>query len=608
MFHSLTGRRPSPDNTSFLQSFIGGNLWQRRGWAWLAGVFLSIIWFDVVWCMATTFTPFSRAETYVNALLMALVVASPAMLWHNRPVTALLLLALDIWLECNLLYSRTYFSAIPLSSYMLAGNLADFTSSVTDSLRPQDAGFVVIFILTLLAGWGRGTKVTGRSKWAYLCIVLLMACVSAILLWSRGGLRKTWEDLEDCYHFSCRVPMFTLAGSLANDAIAESATLGVEEREEVEEWLRESPRVEALPDSIGRRYDNIVVVLCESLESWPIGLTLEGKEITPNLNRLVADTASTLYAPEVLTQVGAGRSIDAQLLIDAGMLPMQSGVYSMKAPLNRYYTLPKALKELRGARSYLLSADKPVVWNQGAVASSFGVDTLLMKDTWRIDETAGGYRLKLGDRSFMRQFTEKASKGEIWPEGEPAFLQLITYSGHNPFRLPDELDNLKLEGEYPEVARNYMRTAHYTDEGLGILLDYLKTRGDYERTLIVITGDHEGLADYRRELAGKLDYVSPRQFTPLIIANSPVGGRIGGVIGQIDIYPTVLKLAGLTDYRWHGMGRDITSPSFRPVAVNPSGVIEGDTIGMDAALKARLLKGRRISDRIIRYDILQSME
>lgn len=611
MFHTLTGRRPNPDDISFFRSLFGSNLWQPRGWVWLAGFFLSLVWFDVVWCMATTFTAFSRAETYVNALLLAMVLALPAMLWHSRWLSLLLLVALDIWLECNLLYSRTYFTAIPLSSYALAGNLADFASSVTDSLRLPDIGFAAILVLTLIFGWKRGRrtrKVTLKSRLAYGTLLLFVALVSGSLLMIRGGLRKAWDDLEDCYHFSCRVPMFTLAGSMTNDALVERSVISESEKEEVTQWLAAAPQLTSLPDSVGGKYDNIVLILCESLESWPIGLTLEGKEITPTLNSLVGDTANTLYVPNVLTQVGAGRSIDAQLLIEAGMLPMQGGVYSMKAPLNEYLTLPKAMKELRGSRNYLLSVDKPVVWNQGAVASSFGIDTLLMKDSWTIDEKAGGYRLKLGDRSFLRQITEKASKGEIWPEGEPAFVQIITYSGHNPFTLSDELDNLKLSGEYPEVARNYMRTAHYTDEGLGILMGYLRSRSDYGRTLIVITGDHEGLADYRRHLAATLPYVSPCQLTPLIVVNSPVGGRIDKLVGQIDIYPTILKLAGLTDYPWHGMGRDITSSDFRGVAVSPSGELQGDTVGLSPTLRDHLMKGRRVSDRILRYNLLDKEE
>ena len=38
-----------------------------------------------------------------------------------------------------------------------------------------------------------------------------------------------------------------------------------------------------------------------------------------------------------------------------------------------------------------------------------------------------------------------------------------------------------------------MIMANYTDHGLGILLDYLKSRPDYKDMMIVIIGDHEVL-------------------------------------------------------------------------------------------------------------------
>ncbi len=45
----------------------------------------------------------------------------------------------------------------------------------------------------------------------------------------------------------------------------------------------------------------------------------------------------------------------------------------------------------------------------------------------------------LSDGSFMRQSVAKLKEGELWPVGEPRMLTFVTYSGHNPFRLPDNL-------------------------------------------------------------------------------------------------------------------------------------------------------------------------
>ena len=76
----------------------------------------------------------------------------------------------------------------------------------------------------------------------------------------------------------------------------------------------------------------------------------------------------------------------------------------------------------------------------------------------------------------------------------------------------------------------------------------------------MITGDHEGLAADRASLCqsavGK-GVVSPQQFTPFIILNSPKGMRYNEVMGQIDMYPTILSLLQVNNYAWKGMGQTI---------------------------------------------------
>lgn len=64
---------------------------------------------------------------------------------------------------------------------------------------------------------------------------------------------------------------------------------------EIAAWKSQQPAYQPLPDSIARK-KTLVVIFCESLESWVINRKVEGKEITPNLNAAIADS-HTLYAP-----------------------------------------------------------------------------------------------------------------------------------------------------------------------------------------------------------------------------------------------------------------------------------------------------------------------
>lgn len=575
------------------------NIFGRRA-LWLSLMtLLSLLWFDVCWCLQTTFTAFSMAETWVNALLLSALLSLPVLVFDLRRTQAVIVTLLCLLLEANLLYSRTYFSAIPLSSYLLASNLGDFTASVTDSLRWPDLGFAAVVAASWTLALRRAPRVTSRrgsrvALWAVSTGIL--ALISGILIAARGGYAGAWRSLENANYYSCRTPMYTVAGWLVHDASVSLAPLSDADRAAVGRWIAEQPHCPTLPDSVAAPR-SVILILCESLESWPIGLTLEGREITPVLNSLVADTARTLYAPEIVTQVGAGRSIDGQLLIMTGLQPMLSGVYAMSRADNEY---PSLIKAMRPGRSYLLTVDKPVTWNQAAVARAFATDTLISRDSWINDEPVGSRR-KLGDRSFMSQIASKMSAGEIWPEGERAFIEIVTYSGHNPFVLPPELDSLRLKGDYMSVVRDYLTMARYTDSAIGRLLAYLRTRPDYASTMIVITGDHEGLAAYRHDAAARHPFVSPRQVTPLIVVNAPVGaGLVTKTGGQADIYSTLLHLTGLAGYPWQGTGISLADPAHPGVAVGS----QGDVCGDSTALTPHRRDARIISDRIINYNLL----
>ena len=153
---------------------------------------------------------------------------------------------------------------------------------------------------------------------------------------------------------------------------------------------------------------------------------------------------------------------------------------------------------------------------------------------------------------------------------------------------------------------DYMTMAHYTDSAIGEFVEFLKTRPEYAETLIVITGDHEGLANYRPELCntpGGKGVVSDKTFTPFIIVNSPVGMRYDKVMGQIDMYPTLLNLLQLDDYEWTGLGQSILDPQKKGFAVNPQMNVEGEAVSPEESAFAK--NAYDISDMMIRFDYLK---
>jgi arylsulfatase A-like enzyme len=123
---------------------------------------------------------------------------------------------------------------------------------------------------------------------------------------------------------------------------------------------------------------------------------------------------------------------------------------------------------------------------------------------------------------------------------EPFFLWVHYYDPHQPNRPPPPYDQLFADSLYDgEIA--------YADESLGTLLDHLKRRGVYDRTLLVMTADHgEGLGEHDELTHSYLLYNSTLH-VPLIVRGPrvPAGRRVPGRVRLVDVAPTVLEALGV---------------------------------------------------------------
>lgn len=584
-------------------------LWDKTAIIFAVGIFLTFVAFDVIWCMDTTFASFSFFETYATKIIATLALVGVYVLTHSRWAQIVVMALLDVLLVANLMYFRTYYSAIPASSYLEAGNLADFKASVTDSLRWADIVLLLISIATtVMAFRSKATKrqpLAAVLKWWAAPLAGFALLLTGVNL-CKGGFHKSLRSVrQSAYLCSADAPIFSVFGCIWYDITDAAEPITPEKQAEIERWLASQPKHQPA-DSVTEKRSNLLIVFAESLESWVLEKEVDGKEITPCLNRLLKEK-STLYAPNVLTQVKGGRSIDAQLMICSGLLPLMSGTYSSLYYDNTFYTLQKAMRELKHSRSYLLTIDKVSTWNQGAVARSFGTDTIISYHDFKMTEAFGTHK-RIGDASFFQQCREKIERGEVWKPGESVYMQFVTYSGHAPFKLPDHLRTITFPASIPEKAADYMTTAHYTDKAIGDFVAYLKTLPQYKETIVVIVGDHEGLASYRQELVGNpacRGLVSDKQLTPFIVLNSPVGMHYDKFMGQIDIYPTLLNLMQLDAYRWHGLGQSILDPRKQGVAVGSVMNVEGT--GSDKEVE-RLKEAHTVSDYMLRYDWLKRLD
>jgi lipoteichoic acid synthase len=254
-------------------------LWNRDTTSLLGCAASKFIVFDIIWCLQTTFTSFSLPEVYVNSLLAALLFILPFMLTGKKWLEYIVLFILDGLLISNLMYCRTYNSMIPLESYLLASNLSDFTASVIDSMRWIDALLplsTLICIYSLHKRKNRRAEASGRERGAYALRIkqyalttLAAFLLSVILIFAKGGPEKAFNNLDNANMYTCKVPMYTIFGNLIHEANQQKTVFTPKIKAEIDNWMKHQPAYQPLADSIARK-KTLVVIFCESLESWEI--------------------------------------------------------------------------------------------------------------------------------------------------------------------------------------------------------------------------------------------------------------------------------------------------------------------------------------------------
>ena len=108
----------------------------------------------------------------------------------------------------------------------------------------------------------------------------------------------------------------------------------------------------------------------------------------------------------------------------------------------------------------------------------------------------------------------------------------------------------KIKG-YSKDYLVYLQKANYTDHYIGKFLDYLKKMNLYDNSLIIITSDHACPIKFSEE---------KDSYCPLFIINAGTDINNHKVIGQIDVYPTILDLMGIKTDKWRGIGYSIFTP------------------------------------------------
>ena len=247
-----------------LRVFSGRDLWTGRMCVAVLSSLALLLWFDVDWCITTTFRAMSDPLMWLNTLVAALLMSIPYAAARRISVHVIWLTVVYGLLEANLMYCRTYLTAIPPASYLLVGNLSDFTASVTDSIRWYD-WFGALTVVA--AGWVMKRKAALRPRRPVARILLLsavMASVSALWIMARGGFYAAYDRLaQSCYYSTCGVPVYTVGGHIAYSLIDDSRRDATDHTPDIDRWIALHDSLVAVPelpaDAVPRR--NLVLIL-----------------------------------------------------------------------------------------------------------------------------------------------------------------------------------------------------------------------------------------------------------------------------------------------------------------------------------------------------------
>ena len=351
---------------------------------------------------------------------------------------------------------------------------------------------------------------------------------------------------------------------------------------------------------------NVIVIHAESMMNNVIGLTFNGQEVTPNLNKLAADG---MYFSNFYSQVSVGTSSDSELTYNTSLMPTKSGTAFVSYANRKYVGIPTLLNE-QGYYTFSMHANNADFWNRRKMHKNLGYQRFYSKTDYKV-EKENVIGLGLSDKEFFRQSVEKISK--INEKHEKWYGLLIMLTNHTPFSEVDKYgefpvdiketitneDGTTEEVVYPYMEGtklgNYFKSIHYADSALGEFITGLDEAGLLENTVFILYGDHDArlprknydrLYNYDKENDSILDEEDPEykeydsyqyelgRKVPFIIwtknmKDSNLNFEDTNVMGMYDVVPTLGNMFGF--HNKYALGHDIFNIRENNIVCFPNG-------------------------------------
>lgn len=513
----------------------------------------------------------SLVHTFAVALVGALALAAPYWLLPRswRPLSWLPVALSTAWGISQLWYARTYNDIMPLQVFTLTGNVNSLLiDSVLGSVRWADLWIIVPTLLLLLLPvkkiahafplWTSPNyhhesqqRLSRRVRpFAMTVALALLMCVltNVNLLWRGKGMKQAFDERYATCFVNARycgengiIPYLLYS---AHEWRHSYQPLTTAEKEQLNAFNKQLPSYSNNPyGTPGKK--NLIMVIIESMQSWPIGMKIDGREVTPTLNQLLKKQG-TISCLNVVSQISYGHSSDGHFIYDTGLLPLLQESVAISFGDNNFMSLPKALT---GYDRREVMVNEAQSWNQTVTPFSYGFQKLYARQ----ELDAALKRNNNIDDNALFDFVNQ----DLLPHmKQPFMLQMVTLTMHTPHKtgkLPQSW--LTQSKAYNELGRNFLNEVNNLDNCLASLYKRLHELKLDSNTVVAIVSDHNEVD--LNEVEGRPIGTLRDTAIPMIVTGTNVTLHRNSVMGQIDIYPTLLDVMGANHYPWKGLGHSI---------------------------------------------------
>ena len=300
---------------------------------------------------------------------------------------------------------------------------------------------------------------------------------------------------------------------------------------------------------------NVIILQLESLNEYIIGKKVNGKEITPNLNRFFNNN---IYCSDMYNQ-GLGSTADSEFEMENSMYPLENGYIFQKYYNNTWQDIYTTLRK-EGYYTSFMHPNTSTFWNREEVyKTGYKIDEYNDINSFPDIEQAGEF---YSDEGFLDEAINIISNYE-----GKFCTTLVSVTTHIPFYLTG-VSNLEekttitqedLNILEDETFRNYLISCNFVDYAFGKFLNGLEETGLLDNSIIIVYGDH-GASITNTDEIKKLYYENNIEYSEfedyIKEVHIPFGIKIPNIennetikrsISKIDIKPTILDLLGLED-------------------------------------------------------------